>query len=504
LVFYAVLALLGFLALTYVVVVQGATLAELFPLIISLANTSGLLIIVLLLGYGAAEVPRELWRAANPRGELRRIYFNAPADEGALFDAKQELGDILRDIAALAGKVGAMAADKAVEKGGEVGRKLAELQGALPTVEAAAVEGRALLGKSYGATAAAREAAEKRAAARAAVAPEEDADEKGAFGGFMGMFKGDNKYRGVSIAKLAALHKRLKHQVGAVAKAQHRWKATVLKAMELEWIVSGLVPPVPAKKATAEGKTYYIAPRGGGKAEERGGGGGVAGGGRDAFAPPRSLATAGFAAQLPAGVDPSKVDVMSEEAGAALLSLMCCPGRCGGALNRGLWAFKIHFAPYANLALAALAELFSVLILWSEATIFLNLTGLVQPNLSVFGQLLLWADNRAYNADIDPTVPGTSHEYFTVLCVSFAPLAYMCLITMYAVFKLKVLGMDISGNRNSDGYSLLVNVRAAHAAPARSHPPPHTHTLRAPAHPPPHTTHTHTPSRFHARRRPPS
>jgi hypothetical protein len=494
LVFYAVLALLGFLALTYVVVVQGATIADLFPLLISLANTSGLLIIVLLMGYGAAEVPRELWRAANPRAELRRIYFNAPAEEGNLFDAKNELGDILRDIAALTGKVGAMAGDKAVVKEGEVGEKLRVLQAALPVVEAVAVEGRALLGKSYAATAAAREAADRRAAARAAVAPEEDADEKGAFGGFTGMFKSkDNKYRGVSIAKLAALHKRLKHQVGVVAKATHRWKSTVLKAMELEWVVTGAAPPVPVKKTTAEGKTYYIAERAGEDAR-----GGAVGGGRDAFAPPRSLATAGFVAQLPAGVDPAKVDVMSEEAGAALLSLTCMPTRCGGFLHRGLWAFKIHFAPYANLALAALAEVFSVLILWSEATIWLNLTGLVKPNLSVFGQLLLWADERAYNADVDPTVPGTDHEYFTVLCVSFAPLAYMCLISMYAVFKLKVLGMDISGNRNTDGYSLLVNVRGGgqqqRLAPALR---ARLHSHAAHSHAP--NTHTHTRTRTRAR-----
>jgi hypothetical protein len=61
-------------------------------------------------------------------------------DEGALFDAKNELGDTLRDIAALAAKVGAMAADKALQKGEGVAARVAELQAAGTKAERALEE----------------------------------------------------------------------------------------------------------------------------------------------------------------------------------------------------------------------------------------------------------------------------------------------------------------------------------------------------------------------------
>ncbi len=94
----------------------------------------------------------------------------------------------------------------------------------------------------------------------------------------------------------------------------------------------------------------------------------------------------------------------------------------------------------------ALAEVASLVLIWSETTIWLNLMGLVKPNLSLFGQMLIYVDDNA------------NHAYFGILFVCFIPLAYMCLLTMYTVFKLKVLGMDLSGDQNTDPYSLLVNV----------------------------------------------
>ena len=89
-------------------------------------------------------------------------------------------------------------------------------------------------------------------------------------------------------------------------------------------------------------------------------------------------------------------------------------------------------------------EVLSLLLMWSEATIWLNLTGLVSPNLSVFGLLLSAAVDR--------------NDYFSILLASSLPLAYMCLLTMYSVFKLKIFNvLDLSGNQNTDPYSLLVN-----------------------------------------------
>lgn len=56
------------------------------------------------------------------------------------------------------------------------------------------------------------------------------------------------------------------------------------------------------------------------------------------------------------------------------------------------------------------------------------------------------------------------------------PLAYMCLLSMYTVFKLKIFGMlDLSGHQHTDAYSLLVNVRFREffAIPHLASTPPH-------------------------------
>jgi len=449
LLFYSVLGLLGFLALAYVVVVQGNTIDELQPVLISLANTSGLLIIVLLLGYGAAEVPNELWRKSDPKGELRRLYFHAPAQDGTLFDAKQELGDIVRDTERLLEKAEAMRQDKTLQTsktGGKLLEQGRQLLAALPTVQPRLLLARSLLGKSYAVTAASRAAAEKRAAARDKIKPEDDEDEKGMFGGFTGLFKGsESKYKGVSISKLSALNKRLGVQTNAVIKATSRWEDLVLKCMELEYTVAGMTPPVPEKHSTSEGLTFFVTQRGEGGVEGVGAKKGPQGGG-----PPSLLKLTSSSPhpsiKLPQGRNPASTDILSEKAGNSLLRLMCCPRLCGGVFNSALWWFKIHLTPVVYKFLWFSAEVFSLLLLWSEGTIWLNLTGLVSTNLSFFGQLLLWADDTA------------QHEYFVILFISFVPLSYMCLISMYAVFKLKVLGMDIAGNKSTDPYSLLVNV----------------------------------------------
>ena len=74
-IFYAAIGVIAFIALAYVIIGLNQTLMDLFPILISVANTSGLVIIVLLLGYGAAEVPRFIWRLSDPEGELNRLYF---------------------------------------------------------------------------------------------------------------------------------------------------------------------------------------------------------------------------------------------------------------------------------------------------------------------------------------------------------------------------------------------------------------------------------------------
>ena len=63
------------------------------PLLITLANTYGLLLVSLLLGYGLIALPRSIWRQAIPEYELRRTHIMATSADEALFEAVWELQD---------------------------------------------------------------------------------------------------------------------------------------------------------------------------------------------------------------------------------------------------------------------------------------------------------------------------------------------------------------------------------------------------------------------------
>ncbi len=69
-IFYSLLGapVLGFVI--YIVASKTVEMAELIPFVLTLANTFGLLLIFLMMGYGLVEVPKSLWRESQPeRGQ---------------------------------------------------------------------------------------------------------------------------------------------------------------------------------------------------------------------------------------------------------------------------------------------------------------------------------------------------------------------------------------------------------------------------------------------------
>ena len=64
---------------------------DLAAIIIGVANAYGLLLIILMLGYGIIAVPRDLWFYSKPEGELERLYFLAPGVYEAAQDADYDL-----------------------------------------------------------------------------------------------------------------------------------------------------------------------------------------------------------------------------------------------------------------------------------------------------------------------------------------------------------------------------------------------------------------------------
>jgi len=82
------------------------------PVVMALGNTYGLLLVSLLLGYGLVDVPKRLWRNAEPGDELRRAQIMAGAADEALFDAVWKLQDCEEHIDAAISKIDRLDGDK--------------------------------------------------------------------------------------------------------------------------------------------------------------------------------------------------------------------------------------------------------------------------------------------------------------------------------------------------------------------------------------------------------
>ncbi len=64
------------------------------PVLITLGNTYGLLLVALLLGYGLIAFPRSLWRRALPEYELRKVYLMVIKADDELYEAVWSLQDV--------------------------------------------------------------------------------------------------------------------------------------------------------------------------------------------------------------------------------------------------------------------------------------------------------------------------------------------------------------------------------------------------------------------------
>lgn len=63
------------------------------PVLLTIANTYGLLLVSLLLGYGLVALPRSIWQKAIPEHELRKVQIMAVSADEALYEAVWELQD---------------------------------------------------------------------------------------------------------------------------------------------------------------------------------------------------------------------------------------------------------------------------------------------------------------------------------------------------------------------------------------------------------------------------
>ncbi|XP_027133241.1 LMBR1 domain-containing protein 2-B [Larimichthys crocea] len=68
---------------------------------ITAANTWGLFLLVLLLGYGLVEIPRSYWRSSSQSYLLAKTYFKAAKMANEKVEAEENLADVMEDVAGI-------------------------------------------------------------------------------------------------------------------------------------------------------------------------------------------------------------------------------------------------------------------------------------------------------------------------------------------------------------------------------------------------------------------
>ncbi|TPP56216.1 LMBR1 domain containing protein 2 [Fasciola gigantica] len=98
--YYASYLTIFIIALVYLLVKRAIKLefGYLKVLIITAANTWGLFLVILFLGYGLVAVPRTLWTAGNPLASLRRAYFTLSKRNMELADEEDKLGELIEKV----------------------------------------------------------------------------------------------------------------------------------------------------------------------------------------------------------------------------------------------------------------------------------------------------------------------------------------------------------------------------------------------------------------------
>jgi len=92
------MAVCGLGAIAYLLFKGVATADTLSGFLMAWGNTYGLLLIVLLMGHGLVEVPRQLWLISFPERQLQLLYFRATQIDVQLHDAVYDLEDAEKEL----------------------------------------------------------------------------------------------------------------------------------------------------------------------------------------------------------------------------------------------------------------------------------------------------------------------------------------------------------------------------------------------------------------------
>merc|ERR1719233_389980 len=93
--FYLVASILYIVLLIYLAALKSLSPGSIPGLAIGLANLWGLLLSILLLGYGLVEVPRKIWRASNMATRMNFLLYKTATAQEQLGDARDSLDETL-------------------------------------------------------------------------------------------------------------------------------------------------------------------------------------------------------------------------------------------------------------------------------------------------------------------------------------------------------------------------------------------------------------------------
>ncbi|KAG8011967.1 LMBR1 domain-containing protein 2 [Nibea albiflora] len=100
-IYYGTYLLIFISLLIYVAAQWKLSWRELQTIGITAANTWGLFLLVLLLGYGLVEIPRSYWRSSSQGYLLAKTYFKAAKMATEKAEAEENLADIMEDVAGI-------------------------------------------------------------------------------------------------------------------------------------------------------------------------------------------------------------------------------------------------------------------------------------------------------------------------------------------------------------------------------------------------------------------
>mmetsp|Transcript_25244 Transcript_25244/g.41537 ORF Transcript_25244/g.41537 Transcript_25244/m.41537 type:complete len:643 (-) Transcript_25244:160-2088(-) len=316
---YLIVAILGLVGLVFILI-HYQNIHAVTSYLLLLGRTWGLLLCILLLGYGCVDLPKSMWRWGDAEYHLRSCYVRMTRADANVVDTKTALAVQMNRT---------LSADRALGENHPLRQYIVKIIRKFPVgfnlVAASNLLDRTELRKDW-------------------------------------------KPNDLTYENLATLHRDLKAAVTAYQRAEYEWNSLLREAFEAEDVVTNQQNPSRRFRSTLR--------------------------------PP------------------------------------------GNAIKETVeWWWKVRFRRPVGRLLSILLGSISVVVVWSELTLFVSHTK-GDLSLSPFAYM----------------VNASSSSYLLSQVVSFWPLAYMCICAYYSIFKLKLFSLyQLHFGHNTDAYSLLFN-----------------------------------------------